>query len=696
MFRSPKPFNLLIGNTGKFLLTSLLLLATAPAEYIIHSINPALGLFFLSCISIFAVFALGGMSALVLICIQWVLAFAFQNEIQFSLTLIPILFLMRHYENDVQSLIQLTSDMDKLRKEKLFLERQYQGLERELQEAMDATQYAERHIDFIDKIFDHTIEGIMILDENFSIQMVNPAFSSITGYAEEEVLGLHASALSVEDPEMFNKAIEQVKLQADYHGEVWCVRKNGEHYPQKIRISKVDDGDSVHYVCVFHDIKKLKLQEEKIEHAAYYDGLTDLPNRVLFNDRLQIALQQAEMQEKGLALFIIDIDQLRKINETLGTFYGDNFLKVIASELSQRLRVGDTLARTGGDEFSVILRDVERPEDAAAIARNILTVFDHSITVLDQQVYVSASLGISMYPTDGNDLRSLNRSADLALLQAKEMHNCYHFCTEDLNFKAVQQLSMETTLRRSIQDRLLRVQYQPVIDLQSGELYGSEALVRLFDPARGLVAPDHFIPLAEETGLINQLGEWVLNTACRQQEGWNKGNAELQLAVNLSARQFMQGDLLERVKSVINETGINPENLTLELTENSIIKDIDLSKRLLHKIKDLGMRVSIDDFGTGYSSLGYLRDFPLDILKVDKSFIQNLGECEKDAHIVKAIVSMAHSMHLKVIAEGVETEDQLNFVKSLGCEFAQGYYFSRPLDPAVYESFIKKKSEIIV
>ncbi len=421
--------------------------------------------------------------------------------------------------------------------------------------------------------------------------------------------------------------------------------------------------------------------EERVRHLAHYDELTGLPNRTMFNQQLTRSLAQARRHDKPLAILFIDLDRFKNINDTLGHETGDRVLKEVADRLHGCLRESDTAGRLGGDEFVVLIEESPQPEHVAAVAQKILAAVARPFILDAQEFHLTASIGISTYPVDGADIHSLLKNADISMYRAKEQgKNNYQFYSAQMNVHTLERLALESNLRRALERNEFLLHYQPKIDIGSGRITGMEALVRWQQPARGLIPPAQFIPLAEETGLIVPIGEWVLKTACAQNKSWQEhGLPPLRVAVNLSARQFGHETLLQDVARVLTETGLDPAALELEITESMVMHNPERAVILLTKLKAMGIHLSIDDFGTGYSSLNYLKRFPIDSVKIDRSFIQDLPGDSDDAAITQAIIAMAHSLRLKVIAEGVETEEQLSFLRNHGCDEMQGNYFSKPL-----------------
>jgi diguanylate cyclase (GGDEF)-like protein/PAS domain S-box-containing protein len=429
------------------------------------------------------------------------------------------------------------------------------------------------------------------------------------------------------------------------------------------------------------DISDRKRAEEQIEFHAYHDVLTHLPNRKLFTDRLRHGLTRAKRNNKTVAVMFIDVDHFKTINDTLGHTAGDELLLEMARRLRECVRDDDTVARLGGDEFTIILSELRHPEDAVGVAQKILAAVQEPLHIGGMPIVVSASIGIALYPDDGLDPESLLRNADSAMYRAKEEgRNTYQLCTDEMKSRALERLAVESRLRTAVTDQQLMLAYQPQINLLTGRTIGVEALVRWNDPLRGIVEPASFIPIAEETRLILPLGEWVLRTACRQMKEWqDRGAGPLRIGVNLSARQFQQHDLVDMVRSALDESSLGASSLDLEITETTAMQNAEVTVETLHALRALGVGISIDDFGMGYSSLNYLKRFPLNAVKIDRAFVNDITSNNGDAAIVSAVIGMARSLRLRVVAEGVETAEQFAFLRSRDCDEAQGYYFSRPI-----------------
>ncbi len=539
-------------------------------------------------------------------------------------------------------------------------------------------------------VFDTSSEAIMVTDPENRILAVNRAFSDVTGYVREEVLGRNPSFMNSgrHSEEFFQSMWKSLAETGKWRDEIWNRRKNGEIYPEWMSISVVKDRQQrvTHYVSIFTDITERKEAEERVRHLAHYDALTDLPNRTLFNDRLTQALIQAERDGTSAAVMFIDLDRFKNINDTLGHSVGDLLLQNVAIRLTNCMRQGDSVSRQGGDEFVVLLPEINHAKDAALVAQKILESIAQPFEISGHELHASCSIGISFYPIDGDDGETLMKNADTAMYRAKEAgRNNYQFYLADMNARSLERLAMETSMRAAIEQRQFELHYQPQIDVENGNIIGAEALIRWNHPALGRVSPAHFIPLAEESGLIQPIGEWVLRTACAQAARWqSQGFVPFLVSVNVSARQFRNAGFVDMVADALRESGLSPAYLELELTESVLMGHTDRNIATLQQLKEMGLTIAIDDFGTGYSSLSYLKRLPIDTLKVDRSFVGDLPGDKDDAAIVDAVISMAHSLSLKVIAEGVETEQQVAFLRSRQCYLMQGYYFHMPLSVAEF------------
>ena len=535
-------------------------------------------------------------------------------------------------------------------------------------------------------VLEHIADGVMVVDAERRIVAVNPAFTQITGYTEHEAIGQSASITrSDRHDEQFHRTMwEEQESSGLWRGEIWNRRKNGEVYPEWLTVSVMrdDTGRITHYVGVFSDITAAKESQEKLDHMAHHDPLTALPNRLLFHDRLQHALQRAARVDEQLAVLFIDLDRFKNVNDTLGHHVGDELLIQVASALSERLREGDTLARLGGDEFIVLLENVDGAYGAGLVAEKLMAMFEQPFIVSDYELFVTGSVGISLYPNDATDLNMLIRNADVAMYQAKARgRNGYQFYAPSMTGEGVERLRLEAMLRRSIEKNEIFLNYQPQVEIDTGRLIGVEALVRWNSPELGVVPPFRFIPLAEDIGFISQLGKWVLYEACRQMIRWEEqGLSVPKIAVNLSVKQFERGSIATMVADVLAETGLDPQRLQLEVTESVIMNTGD-ALAFINDLHAIGVGLAIDDFGTGYSSLAYLKQMPVQTLKIDRSFIKDISTDINDEAITIAIIQLGKSLNLSVIAEGVETAEQAEFLLRHGCNLAQGYYYSRPVMP---------------
>ncbi len=549
-------------------------------------------------------------------------------------------------------------------------------------------------------------EGMMITDANSAILQVNRSFTKITGYSAEEVVGRNVELLKSgrHDIAFYAAMQNTIERTGIWEGEVWSRRKNGETYPEWLTITEVqgDDGNITHYVRTMSDITQRKATENKIQLLAYYDSLTKLPNRQLLIDRLQQALLDNARSKRQCALLFIDLDNFKTINDTLGHDKGDLLLQQVAQRLSGCVRAGDTVARQGGDEFVVMLRDLsETPEDAAGQARivagKILTALNQPYQLAGHLCRNTPSIGITLFDGHLASTDDLLKRADLAMYQAKAAgRNTLRFFEPDMQASVTARAELETDLRQGLQDHQFLLYYQAQVD-DAGRVTGAEVLVRWRHPRRGLVPPAEFIPAAEDTGMILPLGHWVLETACRQQAIWasRPEMAHLVLAVNVSAHQFRQPDFVAQVLQVLDRSGANAHRLKLELTESLLLDDVEDIIAKMWALKARGVGFSLDDFGTGYSSLSYLKRLPLDQLKIDQSFVRDIHTDPNDAAIVRTIVALAQSLGLSVIAEGVETEAQSDFLASNGCHAYQGYLYSKPLPLDAFEQFLVQVSDAL-
>lgn len=494
-----------------------------------------------------------------------------------------------------------------------------------------------------------------------------------------------------EDVDLVHRVIDQAKAEhRPYEVTHRIVRKDGEIRWVHERGEYTFDagGTPTRFVGTVHDVTERREAEQRLAHLAHHDALTDLPNRALLADRLDQSIARARRLQQIVAVMFIDLDRFKNINDTLGHGVGDRLLEAVAERITRVTRAGDTVARPGGDEFVAVLTDIRTVEDVAKIAQKILLALAGSYGVDEHELFVSASIGISIFPNDGDDVDTLIKNADRAMYQAKESgRNNFQFYAPDMLESAMERLALETDLRKALDRQQLLLHYQPVMRAD-GAIVACEALVRWQHPALGLLLPSEFISLAEETGLIVPIGEWVIREASRRMARWKREGHDLRVLVNISARQFQQRDLADVVADALAAADLDPTLLELEITESAVMRDAERTLSVLYELKNAGVRLSIDDFGTGYSSLGYLKRFPIDVIKIDRSFVRDVLVDKFDEAIARAVVTLAHSLELDVLAEGVETERQLAFLRDIGCDLIQGFLVSRPLAPDAFASFL--------
>ena len=531
---------------------------------------------------------------------------------------------------------------------------------------------------------ENSASAVLITDLQGTIEYVNNKFTQLSGYSPEEAIGKNPRILKsdVTPREVFDNLWRTILSGQEWRGELLNRRRNGEVYWSIASISPLQDeqGKITHFIANVEDINERKNAEATIERLAYFDPLTDLPNRRMLQDRLEMALKRSRRQATGAALLYLDLDSFKHINDSLGHPAGDKLLREMASRFTQTLRDDDVVCRLGGDEFAVVLHDIRHDQDVVPITQKLLDIAAEPLQLEGREVAVTSSIGIALYPKDGTDAKLLGKHADIALYHAKaEGKNTFRFFSEELNNNLRDRVAMEHGLRHVLERGELELHYQPKVSTVSGQVTGVEALLRWNSPEFGLVSPMRFIPLAEETRQIIPIGDWVLRTACRQQLLWQQQGLQLNMAVNLSAVQFKSPTLVERIAALIDETGIQPENLELELTESALVDKPDDVVRVLEQLRSLGCGISIDDFGTGYSSLSYLKNFPVTILKIDRSFVRDLSHNSGDRAIAQSVVSLATNLDMKTVAEGVEEPEQLEILKQIGCTYIQGFIHSRPV-----------------
>ncbi len=566
-----------------------------------------------------------------------------------------------------------------------------------LSEQIDITarREAEEQIRLFNRVFVNANESIMITDADNNILAVNPAFTVINGYTAEEVTGKNPRILSsgLMDEDFYKQMWSTINSTGKWQGEMVDRRKDGEIFAEWLSISALRDvsGQLTHYVALMTDISERKAAEERMAYLAHHDLLTGLPNRLLFQDRLQQAIAHAERQQTKVALLFMDLDRFKDVNDTLGHQAGDLLLQEATRRIQLCVRSSDTVSRQGGDEFIIMLPDLDDLGDIVLVANKLIDSIAVPYDLNGHIVHVTTSIGVSVYPQDSVDIETLIKNADTAMYQAKEAgRKDYRFFTPEMNRVIAKRVGLENKLRNALRKGELLLHYQPKVNLHSGEIIAAEALVRWQHPESGLIPPGDFIPIAEETGMIVSIGEWVLKEACRQNQEWREmGLREIVMAVNLSPVQFHERNLIRMILAALNHSGMPASALELEVTESAMMRDPEVAITMLKKISQLGISVSIDDFGTGYSSLSYLKKFPIDELKIDQSFVRDLSQDKDDAAIVSAVISMAKSLGLSVIAEGVETIEQLRFLATLECDKMQGYYFSKPLSADEFRKLLE-------
>ncbi len=545
-------------------------------------------------------------------------------------------------------------------------------------------------------VFESTREGVMILSADCQIILVNQAFSEITGYSELDIIGQNPRFLQSgrHEKNFYMHMWEAIHSTDHWQGEIWNRRKSGAIFPELLSISVVRGNNQqiINYVGVFADISKLKASEMELEFRAHHDPLTGLPNRMLLRSRLEHALESAIRHTKIVAVLMLDLDRFKNVNDSFGHLAGDQLLQQVAERLSLRLRGVDTICRLGGDEFTVLLEDLPHPEAAGLVATNIISALSESWQLQNgSDVRIGVSIGIAVYPLHGHSADDLLQQADTALYKAKnEGRNRFKYFSEELTTAARERIDIESRLRRAIENKELLVYYQPQISINSAQIIGAEALLRWRTHSGEFIMPLRFIPIAEETGLITAIGNWVLKETCRQGKFWlDAGYPPLKLAVNVSPHQFLYSDINEIVLETLAQTNFPAHLLELEITEGTLMKREDEAIEILKKLHQKNIHIAIDDFGTGYSSLAYLKKLPVDVLKIDKSFIDDIPEQRDDMEIAATIIAMAKNLGLEVVAEGVETKQQLDFLKSQACDYFQGYLASQPIAARDFELFLQ-------
>ena len=534
-------------------------------------------------------------------------------------------------------------------------------------------------------VYEHTIEGIIVTDAKGQILSVNPAFTTITGYSAEEAIGNTPRLIksNKHDPPFYKQMWKSIITQGSWKGEIWNRRKSGEIYPERLTISAIkdSDGNTTRYAAVFYDITDIKESEDKIRHRAFHDPLTELPNRLLFQDRLRQAIAHAKRSRDQLAVMFMDVDHFKNLNDSLGHHMGDIFLHQLSTQLTQIIRTEDTVSRMGGDEFTILLTQISSEADAASIASKILTLFKTPFSLGGHNIHLGASIGIALYPNDGKNTDTLIRNADTAMYHAKDRgRNNYQFFTAEMENRVRERVILEADLRKGLDREEFRLYYQPIYDLKTETIIGFEALIRWQHPDSGFMSPAKFIPIAEERGLIISIGEWVLKRACQQLEHWSKQlNKPLYMSINISAHQFTKKEFMRTVDKILSNSKFRPDQLIFEITETAMMDNVGYTIQVLKQLQKMGIQIAMDDFGTGYSSFTYLKQLPINILKLDHTFMRDVMHDTDSAEIAASIINLAKKLRLTVIAEGIETAEQLKFLKKHQCAKGQGYLFSKPV-----------------
>ena len=549
----------------------------------------------------------------------------------------------------------------------------------------NAKEKAETQASLHAKVFENSAEAIIMTDAQCNILSVNEAFVRITGYREGDVLGKTPALINKnkQNDAFYKRLWQHLEEEGYWHGEIWDRRKNGETFPAWLSISTIKNtqGQTSHYVGLLSDLSERKQFQKQVQYLAYYDSLTDLPNRTLFVDRVDQLISQYDRNKRPFAILSLNLDHFKNINETLSYTEGDKLLRQVASRLLRTIRVGDTVARLGGDKFGITLSNLKQTEDAVVAAEKLLTTLSLPFFVSEQEVFITASIGASTYPNNTHDAATLIKHAEAAMFHAKGRNrNGLQFYQPEIIANSNRRYQLESSLRHALKNGEFILHYQPKINLSTWKINSVEALIRWQHPERGLIQPSEFIPLLEETGQIIPIGQWILESACKQINKWiTQGIEPPVIAVNVSPRQFERDSFIRTVQGVLMDNACNARYLEIEITESTLMSDVKTASAILQELRDMGVHISVDDFGTGYSSLAYLSRFPIDTLKIDRTFIQNVTNNPHDATITRSVVDLAHNLGIRALAEGIETEQQLDFLTSLGCDSGQGFIFSRPV-----------------
>jgi len=573
-----------------------------------------------------------------------------------------------------------------------------------LAEDVERQERDAREIRKFSKAIEQSPSSVLICDRKWQVEYANQKFSQLTGYDPDTIKGRHPGTLSDdinahrESRQLWQSIRLQVQRVGVWQGEVNSARKNGERFWEQLIVTPIkdNDGEVTGYLILGEDISIRKRYEQQLLRQANYDILTGLPNRMLALDRLKLALAQARREDSLVGVMFLDLDNFKHINDTLGHDAGDNLLVEAARRVSSCLRGTSTVARLGGDEFLVVLPGLTDTEATIQVAQRILSTFEPPYILSGQEVFVTTSIGIAIFPDDSDSSGMLLQHADAAMYRAKNKgKSAYALFTPEMTEVSHERLQMESLMRRALDQQEFEIYFQPIVRTDTGQLAFAEALLRWNSPSLGMVMPDRFIPLAEETGLITPIGEWVLKQSCLAAMRWRKQTgARIGIAVNVSPRQFRDPQFVNTVMQALEQSGLEPEQLELEITERLILDNTIETADILRELDRSGIRLSVDDFGTGYSALSYLKSYPFDTLKIDKSFIQDVMKEQDDASLVRAIITMAHSLGLRVIAEGVEEEAQTHFLEKEGCDFAQGYFYSRPMPEPDFEAWLASNHRV--
>lgn len=577
------------------------------------------------------------------------------------------------------------------------------------QELLTANAELKKPLSLLNATIESTRDGILVVDLTGKIISFNKKFADIWHIPSHILDSLDDSAMlgfvsdQLQDPDGFIKKVQELYAQPDAEISDVLQFKDGRIFERYSRPQRIE-GECVGRVWSFHDITTRKRAEEQIAKMAYFDVLTSLPNRYLFKDRLNQAILYAEKYKKLLAIIYLDLDDFKRINDTFGHNFGDKFLQAVSDRLEKKIRRIDTLsrveednlettiARLGGDEFTILLREIKETQDASKVAQRIVDLFSQPFHIEDRVIFISTSIGIALYPNDGKDVDTLLKNADTAMYHAKEKgRDHYQFFSEHMNVEALERFSLENSLRSTTDKEDFQLYYQPQYDSSTDRIIGVEALIRWMHPDRGMLLPDTFIPIAEESGLIIKIGNWVLKTACKQNKAWQlAGFPPIYVTVNISGMQFKQKNFAESIAQTLLDTDLEPRYLELELTESILMEPTDTTFDTLNELKATGVRLAIDDFGRGYSSLGYLKRLPIDTLKIDRSFVRDIVSNSDDRAIIKAVISLARTLNLRVIAEGVETHEQLTYLREQGSDGIQGFFLGKPMTPNSFRQLLKQ------